>query len=50
VSFFEGLDVRYVDEPTLLRLDPELRSLFNVNTPPDLALAEEWLAAAPPRA
>ncbi|NLD71878.1 MAG: molybdenum cofactor guanylyltransferase [Chloroflexi bacterium] len=50
VSFYEGLDVRYVDEPTLLRLDPELRSLFNVNTPPDLALAEEWLAAAPPRA
>jgi molybdopterin-guanine dinucleotide biosynthesis protein A len=45
VSFYEALRVRYLEEDDLRRLDPDLRSLFNVNTPPDLALAEEWLAA-----
>lgn len=39
VSFYAGLRVRYVEEPALRRVDPELRSLFNINTPDDLALA-----------
>ncbi len=34
--FFEGVDVRYVDEEELRRYDPDLRSFRNVNT------AEDW--------
>jgi molybdopterin-guanine dinucleotide biosynthesis protein A len=33
ISFFDEVRVRYVDEPELRELDPELRSFRNVNTP-----------------
>ncbi len=37
ISFLGDVRVRYVEEAELRRLDPELRSFFNVNTPADLA-------------
>jgi molybdopterin-guanine dinucleotide biosynthesis protein A len=43
------LDVRTADEAEMRRLDPELRSFFNVNTPDDYARALR-LAGQPPRA
>ncbi len=36
----EALDPRIVDEAELRQADPELLTLFNVNTPEDLATAE----------
>lgn len=39
ISFFSDVHVRYVDEDDLRRLDPDLRSFVNVNTP------AEWQAA-----
>jgi molybdenum cofactor guanylyltransferase len=36
ISFLGDVRVRYVEEAELRRLDPELRSFFNVNTPADL--------------
>jgi molybdopterin-guanine dinucleotide biosynthesis protein A len=33
VGFYEDVRVRYVDEPELKAIDPELRSFRNVNTP-----------------
>jgi len=33
IGFYADARVRYVDEPELRRLDPELRSFRNVNTP-----------------
>ena len=33
VAFYEDVRVRYVDEPELRTLDPDLRSVRNVNTP-----------------
>jgi len=33
VTFYADVRVRYVDEPELRRIDPELRSFRNVNTP-----------------
>jgi molybdopterin-guanine dinucleotide biosynthesis protein A len=36
----QSLRPRLVEAAELRRIDPELRSLFNVNTPADLALAE----------
>ena len=44
ISFLDGLQVRRVSEHELRRLDPELRSFFNVNTPEDLAEAERIAA------
>jgi molybdopterin-guanine dinucleotide biosynthesis protein A len=41
----EDVDVRYVDEEELRRLDPGLSSFFNVNTPEDLAEAEKRAAS-----
>lgn len=38
--FFPGVRVRYVDEPELRAIDPDLRSLWNVNTPEDWAEAQ----------
>ncbi len=35
----ESLNVRYIDEPELRAVDPELRSFVNVNTPGELAAA-----------
>jgi molybdopterin-guanine dinucleotide biosynthesis protein A len=42
---FESLDPRIVDEAELRSLDPELHTLFNVNSAEDLALAEKLAAA-----
>ena len=42
---FESLDPRIVEEAELRSFDPELHTLFNVNSPEDLALAEELAAA-----
>lgn len=39
ISFLDGLRVLRPAEPDLERLDPGLRSFFNVNTPEDLGLA-----------
>jgi molybdopterin-guanine dinucleotide biosynthesis protein A len=44
IAFLDEVDTRYVEEPELRRLDPELRSFFNVNTPEDLALARHIAA------
>lgn len=40
-SYLGDVRVRRVDEPELRALDPELRSLFNVNTADDLIWAHE---------
>ena len=41
IGFFPSVVVRYVEEPELRLLDPELLSLFNVNTPDQLHQANE---------
>jgi molybdopterin-guanine dinucleotide biosynthesis protein A len=41
IGFYADVRVRYVDEPELRRIDPELRSFRNVNTP---ELVQEALA------
>lgn len=40
---FKQFRVKYVDEESLRRIDPELVSFFNVNTPEDLRQAREML-------
>jgi len=35
VNLYGSIRVRYVDEPELRRIDPDLHSFFNVNTPED---------------
>jgi molybdopterin-guanine dinucleotide biosynthesis protein A len=40
-SLLEVTPVRYIDEAQLRRVDPELRSFINVNTPGEFALLEE---------
>jgi molybdopterin-guanine dinucleotide biosynthesis protein A len=35
-SLLEGAPVRYIEEEELRRVDPELRSFVNVNTPDEL--------------
>ncbi len=42
---FPSLDVVEIGEDELRRFDPDLRSLFNVNRPEDLARAETMIAA-----
>jgi len=37
-AVLEQLQVRYVDDAELLRVDPELRSFFDLDTPQDVAL------------
>ncbi len=46
-GFFESVRVRYVDEDEVRKLDPDLRSFFNVNSPEDLARARELAAGEP---
>ena len=41
IAFLDDVRTLTVEEPDLRRLDPELRSFFNVNTPDDLALARQ---------
>ncbi len=50
VSFYDQLRVREVDETSLRPHDPDLRSVFNVNTREDLALAARLLAERDPAA
>jgi molybdopterin-guanine dinucleotide biosynthesis protein A len=39
-GIFEGITVRFVDEPELRVIDPQLLSLLNLNTPEELARAD----------
>ena len=41
LSFFDDVNIRFVDEPEIKRYDPELITFFNVNTPEDLIEAEK---------
>lgn len=41
IAFLDDVRTLTVEEPDLRRLDPELRSFFNVNTPDDLAMARQ---------
>jgi molybdopterin-guanine dinucleotide biosynthesis protein A len=43
-KIFKKLHLKPVNETTLRRLDPELRSFFNLNRPADLTRAEAMLA------
>ncbi|MCA1813612.1 MAG: molybdenum cofactor guanylyltransferase [Halobacteriales archaeon] len=49
ISFYPEVAVRWVPKDGLRGADPELRSLWNVNTPEDLAKAEALVSAARPR-
>ena len=41
IRFFPEVSVRYVAEDEIRRIDPELRSFYNVNTPHDLRTSNE---------
>lgn len=43
-GFFKKLRIRTLSEKSLRQQDPELRSFFNINTPDDLARAQEIAA------
>ncbi len=43
ISFYEQVQVRTVNELELARFDPRGMSFFNVNTPEDLAHAEDFI-------
>jgi molybdopterin-guanine dinucleotide biosynthesis protein A len=45
ISFFDAVEVMPIEAGTWQRFDPQGRSFFNINTPDDLAHAEEMLAA-----
>lgn len=45
ISFFDQVNIRFVDWPEIEQFDPQARSFFNVNTPEDLAEAERIAAA-----
>lgn len=42
VSFFDDVRVREIDIDDIVRIDPELRSFFSVNTPEALETAIRW--------
>jgi molybdopterin-guanine dinucleotide biosynthesis protein A len=44
ISFLDDVDTVKVEESELRRLDPELRSFFNINTPDDLETARQIAA------
>jgi molybdopterin-guanine dinucleotide biosynthesis protein A len=44
ISFMPAVRTRYVQEDELRRVDPELRSFFNANTPEEWAEAQRLLA------
>jgi molybdopterin-guanine dinucleotide biosynthesis protein A len=46
-EFAALLDVRSVGEQEIDRIDPELRSFFNINTPSDYAAAVRWIESRP---
>ena len=41
ISFFENVNVHYIEEAEITKYDPNLDSFFNVNTPEDLEKARE---------
>lgn len=41
ISFFDNIDVRYVERTEIEAIDPGIRSFFNANTPEDLLEAGE---------
>lgn len=43
VSFYGSLKIRFIAPSEIRPYDPEERSFFNINTPQELAQAEEWL-------
>jgi len=43
VSFYDHVQVRIIDEIELAQYDPRGMSFFNINTPEDLAQAEDYL-------
>ena len=45
ISFFPDVRARFVDEAEIDRFDPDRLTFFNVNTPDDLARAEELALA-----
>jgi molybdopterin-guanine dinucleotide biosynthesis protein A len=45
ISFFDDVRVQTVPESSLRAIDPDLRTLFNVNTPEDLRRAESLAGA-----
>lgn len=45
IAFHEGVDVRWVPPEELRPADPELRSLWNLNTPAELAKARALVTA-----
>ncbi len=47
ISFFEQVDVRFVERVEIEPFDPQCRTFFNVNTPGDLAQAERMAADIP---
>jgi molybdopterin-guanine dinucleotide biosynthesis protein A len=44
ISFLDDIDTVRVDEDEIRRIDPDIRSFFNINTPEDLARAREIAA------
>jgi molybdopterin-guanine dinucleotide biosynthesis protein A len=46
-SYLPNVRVRKVTQDTLRRIDPDLRSLFNVNTPADLLSARQMARVGP---
>jgi molybdenum cofactor guanylyltransferase len=40
ISFFDQVNIRFVDYDEVKTFDPDSRSFFNVNTPEDLVIAE----------
>jgi molybdopterin-guanine dinucleotide biosynthesis protein A len=47
LNIFDHVRVKKIPEPKLLRVDPDLLSFFNVNTPEDFARAEQILSENP---
>ncbi|KAA3648360.1 MAG: molybdenum cofactor guanylyltransferase [Chloroflexi bacterium] len=43
ISFFDEVDIRFVDQPEIESIDPQGRSFFNINTPEDLEHARSML-------
>ena len=41
ISFFDKVNIRFVDHAEIKRFDPDARSFFNVNMPEDLVKAEQ---------
>jgi len=46
VAFLPDVHVRFIDEPLLRAIDPELRSLTSIDTQERLVEVRQWLANA----